>query len=556
VSSSTDSIPPATEAVAPSDLASTRPNPVALEVMINVTGARPSGSGGSRDLFSEETTTVLVFSDGAVIRLASGVAIGQLLFVKHTKTNREVVCQVLHKRAYKPTHCYVELQFTEEKPDFWGVAFPEVKPSATELKLKEQVEAEETTADDQGHEVPRHTQEEVEKLRKELEALRQQLHDLEKQRAAEAPHAEQTPASASQPALSATQNLSSEAVPPNGSPAPEATPAPAGEQAAPWLKPPTTAPGPPRPMIGMTLPNQRKPVDKPADKTPDPAEALLPKPELDFSKMPVSQGAQEHKPPKAPPRLGVKGIALVVLSVLAILTVATAWWRHSRVSKLSPVRTPAVAQKKPASATPPQPAPEKKNNVASPPVTNPDTKAASQAVAAAARDDKPGTDAPKSIEAQTELEAKLNTVPFAGGHAQMDTPSKTTAAPPGPKLRPTIRHTQTETPSHQPLKSASNPPASEIGSTDTSLTPAKLLKAANPVYPPDAMRNYITGDVRAAAVVDATGRVTDVEVISGPQQFRAAAVEALKQYQYAPAMQGGKAVASRVVVTVKFWFNP
>jgi hypothetical protein len=47
-----------------------------------------------------------------------------------------------------------------------------------------------------------------------------------------------------------------------------------------------------------------------------------------------------------------------------------------------------------------------------------------------------------------------------------------------------------------------------------------------------------------------------VEVISGPQQFRAAAVEALKQYQYAPAMQGGKAVASRVVVTVKFWFNP
>ena len=35
-----------------------------------------------------------------------------------------------------------------------------------------------------------------------------------------------------------------------------------------------------------------------------------------------------------------------------------------------------------------------------------------------------------------------------------------------------------------------------------------------------------------------------------------AAVEALKQYEYAPATQGGRAVSSRTVVVVKFWFNP
>jgi len=45
------------------------------------TGARPGDSGGQRDLFTEETTTVLVFENGAVIRLSAAVAAGQLLFL-------------------------------------------------------------------------------------------------------------------------------------------------------------------------------------------------------------------------------------------------------------------------------------------------------------------------------------------------------------------------------------------------------------------------------------------------------------------------------------------
>jgi periplasmic protein TonB len=83
-----------------------------------------------------------------------------------------------------------------------------------------------------------------------------------------------------------------------------------------------------------------------------------------------------------------------------------------------------------------------------------------------------------------------------------------------------------------------------------------LLKSANPVYPPDAMRSFITGDVTAEAVVQANGHVGEVKVMSGPKPLQQAAVDALKQYQYAPAMQGGKAVSSKVTVVVKFWFNP
>ena len=83
-----------------------------------------------------------------------------------------------------------------------------------------------------------------------------------------------------------------------------------------------------------------------------------------------------------------------------------------------------------------------------------------------------------------------------------------------------------------------------------------MLRAVQPIYPPDAMRNYITGDVRIEAEVDKQGRIGGMKILLGPKQFRQVAMDALKQYEYAPATQGGKAVASKVTVTIKFWFDP
>ena len=89
-----------------------------------MTGARPGPSSGQRDLFSEDTSTVLVFENGAVIRLAAAVVTGQLLFLTEKKANSEVVCQVVRKRNFRPTECYVELEFTEPAPKFLGVDLP------------------------------------------------------------------------------------------------------------------------------------------------------------------------------------------------------------------------------------------------------------------------------------------------------------------------------------------------------------------------------------------------------------------------------------------------
>jgi protein TonB len=88
------------------------------------------------------------------------------------------------------------------------------------------------------------------------------------------------------------------------------------------------------------------------------------------------------------------------------------------------------------------------------------------------------------------------------------------------------------------------------------LVPAKVLKSVNPVYPPDAMRSFITGDVTAEVEVGPTGNAGDVKVLSGPTQLRKAAVDAVKRYEFSPATRGGKALPSKLIVAVKFWFNP
>jgi TonB family protein len=98
--------------------------PVALEVEVTVNGARTIEGSDKREPFSETTKTVLVFGNGAVIRLTSSVAPGQLLFLTNEKTKKEVVCQVVKSKNYRNVSGYVELEFTESVVGFWGMRFP------------------------------------------------------------------------------------------------------------------------------------------------------------------------------------------------------------------------------------------------------------------------------------------------------------------------------------------------------------------------------------------------------------------------------------------------
>ncbi|MGB2673066.1 MAG: energy transducer TonB [Candidatus Acidiferrum sp.] len=106
------------------DETASKPQPVALEVPVTVNGARTVEGSDKREPFSEATKTVLVFGNGAVIRLGSPVAAGQLLFLTNEKTKKEVVCQVVKSKNYRNVSGYVELEFTESVVGFWGMRFP------------------------------------------------------------------------------------------------------------------------------------------------------------------------------------------------------------------------------------------------------------------------------------------------------------------------------------------------------------------------------------------------------------------------------------------------
>jgi TonB family protein len=105
--------------------------PVALEVSVTVNGARTVEGSDKREPFSETTKTVLIFAHGAVIRLASSVAPGQLLFLTNENSKKEVVCQVVKSKNYRNVSGYVELEFTEPAPNFWGMRFPGERSAVT-----------------------------------------------------------------------------------------------------------------------------------------------------------------------------------------------------------------------------------------------------------------------------------------------------------------------------------------------------------------------------------------------------------------------------------------
>jgi hypothetical protein len=78
---------------APEEISSAQP--VALEVPVTVNGTRAVEGSDKRETFSEKTNTVLVLANGAVIRLSSSVAPGQLLFLTNEKTRKEIVSQAI-----------------------------------------------------------------------------------------------------------------------------------------------------------------------------------------------------------------------------------------------------------------------------------------------------------------------------------------------------------------------------------------------------------------------------------------------------------------------------
>jgi TonB family protein len=81
---------------------------------------------------------------------------------------------------------------------------------------------------------------------------------------------------------------------------------------------------------------------------------------------------------------------------------------------------------------------------------------------------------------------------------------------------------------------------------------ARILSSVSPVYPLVAKRARVQGDVIIQADIDTAGKITGMKVVSGPSQLQQAALDALHQWKFAPAMLNGQAVSTQMTVKIQF----
>ena len=87
------------------------------------------------------------------------------------------------------------------------------------------------------------------------------------------------------------------------------------------------------------------------------------------------------------------------------------------------------------------------------------------------------------------------------------------------------------------------------------VTPAKLVKQVDPVYPEAARKARVEGAVILEATTDTYGRVANVKVLRSIPLLDQAAIDAVKQWVYEPVVVDGKPVPMTFTVTVQFKFS-
>jgi protein TonB len=537
----------ASSSSAPGSRAPFSGSPIAHEAAVIATGARTDDSG-KRELFKETTSTALVFPHGGVIRLSAAAAPGQLLFLTNPQTRREVVAQVTRRRSNPGAGYYIELEFTESAPDFWGVTFPEApaQPEAASTAPQahiaepalapaaaEFLQPAEPGSDDLGPNAPAPSADEVNLLMEEVEALRAQLKSMQTQ--------------AANPGSPTMQHSASQAHP---SPAASAPPAnapdlgamlsslanasvPRQDQPTGDAHPPSLSSAPPATHAEPS--SHREPAGSESED-----ENLLPKPALDFKAAKVPPPNSPAQTPLAPASDHTGMLRLALLAVVSLFAVMVAAWNMHLLPWLSSksVAPNTIATAQPTKKPPPRPAATPKTDAHA---TSIDPSAATPPAATAG--------APSPVSSGESVAAS----PTPSGSAN----SASTDAQP-PRRADSSKTPLTSVAKHSAVRDSKSgdPDSADPSANDGSLTPPRLIKSVRAIAPGDALRQFMTGNVTLDALIDKTGQVKSMKILSGPPSFHKAAMEALRQYRYEPARQNGKPVSAHLTVTIPFWFEP
>ena len=608
----------ATARLAAGSTESSRPQPVALEVPVTVNGARAVAGSSKREPFCESTKTVLIFGQGAVVRLSSSVAPGQLLFLTNEKTKKEVVCQVVNSKSYSGMSGYVELEFTEPVSGFWGMRFPaapqghgseatptsspatrnftgasgaESKPPVTTVAVQPETKSAISSS-------PRVSQSVVSS-------------STVSPNQASAPQSGSTNSSPALPSAMPTTPLSvaSPDTPETSKPIKAAT-------VAPPLTTPKTSASPSKSILDsdeIKIPSWLQPLARNAAA----ASAALPESggpvaSEDFGDIPVvddlsvteitdtPEGATRGVPVSPfgthfladeqdalSEQAAIAGksskkflIGAIAAGVLLLIGAAGFYLRQSSDSEAAnnsatntaTVSTSANAannngnnsertqsQPQVRTSTPEKPA-AKFTSVSTPAAATPDATSTAKST--------------KFVDANRASMNANKSIATVDSAAE-ETPAADVAAPPTPKKQslgsvklsaPIVSKHAGPVATEEALNLEPSQPAAGLApalggsaskqpvapSSEPDVKSAALISSVPPIYPPMAKTQRITGAVTIDALIDATGHVASMKVVSGPAILQEAAKDALSRWKYLPAQLHGKPVPMHMQVTIQF----
>ena len=169
-----------------------------------------------------------------------------------------------------------------------------------------------------------------------------------------------------------------------------------------------------------------------------------------------------------------------------------------------------------------------------PPAARPRAETAPTPTQPANREQAP-TQAPDTIHPETDQPARVpevGAIPSSG-----EVPGSTGVLPVAPVVLP---------PPPDPPR-----PSGPVRVADLPVTPRKIGDL-RPVYPEIARAAHVEGTVILEAVLDTSGRVTQLRVIQSSPMLDQAALDAVRQWRYTPSLYGGHPVSVLMTITVRF----
>jgi TonB family protein len=508
---------------------------VSLEVPLKVHGSKVTevmrGIPPHTEPFEEQTSSMIVFPHGGVLRMSTSVNAGQMLVLTNLKSRQDAICRVVKVRTYSNSASYVEVEFTHRQPGFWGVYF---EADAAEAASKSSSPAAAAPSKDSAKSVSDDSsfihfgsQEEV------------------------------------QPAASSTSSALLSA-------AKDARPAAAKPALAadlPFLNIVATVPANASASVsaGATSSQEESsPTDREAASRPESAGAKTAGEAFGSGLNPLADQ------PSSP--VNRAGLLVAACAAVLLLLVGGGVFLFTHKSpaaagvqpsaahpaKTTPVETPssdaavAPSLSQPASAstvreTPPPTAKAPREMAVvreSPAVVNPPAQPEPDPVPATA---------PAAAAARTSVPSvfgTLNAHPVTTNHSVSASAPNVEAIAPVAMENPLLGIASPSTRNGElpPPTSNGNIPMPAGGRVQE----PQLLTRFLPQYPILAKQAHTQGDVTIQIVVDKSGNVAEAKVISGPPTLRQAAVDAVRRWKYEPPTLDGQSIIIQMLVTVRF----